>query len=128
MSDQMAFDFTAVRASDPETSRLAAIFVFPNVEAHRARVLAALAHAGPGGLTDFELEQVVGIKQTSCGKRRGELRDAGLVEALFVVDDQHPCGKRPVRRLAPSGTPAQVWVVTDAGVEAAARLAVGEVA
>lgn len=128
MSDQMAFDFTAVRASDPETSRLAAIFVFPNVEAHRARVLAALAHAGPGGLTDFELEQVVGIKQTSCGKRRGELRDSGLVEPLHVPDLEHPCGRRPVRRLAPSGTPAQVWTITPAGADAAARLTESQVA
>ena len=123
MTDQIAFDFTAAaRTTDPETSHLAAIYVMPNVEAHRARVLSALVAAGPSGLTDFELEAVVGIKQTSCGKRRGELRDAGLVEALSVPDD-HPSGRRPVRRLAPSGAPSQVWVVTEAGIAAAARLA-----
>jgi len=34
----------------------------------------------------------------------------GVIPPRLIVDDQHPCGKRPVRRLAPSGTPAQVWV------------------
>lgn len=91
-------------------------------------MLAALVAAGPAGLTDFELEAVTTIKQTSSGKRRGELRDAGLVEPLFVPDAEHPCGKRPVRRLAPSGTPSQVWVVTEAGIKAAARLVESEVA
>lgn len=128
MTDQLEFDWTAVRSTDPETSRLAAIYTFPNVGRDRARVLVALAAAGAAGLTDFELERETGIKQTSCGKRRGELRDDGLVQALSTPDGEHPCGRRPVRRLAPSGTPAQVWAVTPAGVEAAARLTESAVA
>lgn len=117
MTDQMAFDFTAARRADPETSRLAAIFVFPNVANDRLRVLTALAGAGAEGLTDFELERVTGIKQTSGGKRRGELRDGGFVEQLLVPDAEHPCGRRPVRRPAPSGALSQVWVLSAAGWE-----------
>jgi hypothetical protein len=88
----------AVRHTDPETSRAAATDAAANAHTHRNRVLVALRDAGADGLTDFELADRLGLQQTSAGKRRGELRDAGL-----VVDSGR---KRP----APSGSAAIVWV------------------
>jgi uncharacterized protein YdaL len=58
----------------------------------------------PAGLTDFELAARSGLQQTSIGKRRGECMKAGLVEAA------------PATRPAPSGSLAQVWRITDAGL------------
>jgi predicted transcriptional regulator len=65
----------------------------------------------PGGLTDFELADKTGRQQTSIGKRRGELFAVGLVEVLR--DGQGD----PVKRPAPSGALALVWVITSAGVD-----------
>jgi hypothetical protein len=94
-----------VRITDPETSWLAA-YKTPWLRAHdRWNVL--LAHAAHrGGLTDFELGDIVGRQQTSAGKRRGELRDNGLIEATDL------------KRNAPSGSPAIVWRITAAGLRA----------
>ena len=84
-----------VRRTDPDTSREAAA---PDRARDRDRAYAALSRA-VDGLTDFELAAAIGRQQTSAGKRRGELRDAGL-----VVDSG-------VRRPAPSGSSAIVWRV-----------------
>jgi hypothetical protein len=84
------------RATDPDTSWAAASDARRNASTHRARALAML-RAHPAGLTDFELADLLGVGQTSIGKRRGELRDQG-----FVVDSG-------VRRPAPSGSAAIVW-------------------
>lgn len=88
------------RRSDPETSHAAANQFRPR-EAH-TNVLAALREFG--NATDFELAARLGLQQTSVGKRRGELRDAGLVE---------DSGKR---RCSPSGSSAIVWKIKQ-GVE-----------
>ena len=85
--------FRRVRTTDPDTSHDAAA---PDRARDRDRAYAALARVAEG-LTDFELATVIGRQQTSAGKRRGELRDAGL-----VVDSG-------VRRPAPSGSFAIVW-------------------
>ena len=85
----------------------------------------ALAAAGAEGLTDFELEAAVGVKQTSIGKRRGELTTIGLVARLMIPDADHPCGSRPARRPAPSGAPSAVWAITPLGIEYAAKVAGG---
>lgn len=87
------------RTNDLDTSKSAG-----NIEraTDRRRAL-ALHQAHPGGLTDFELAELMGRQQTSAGKRRGELRDIGL-----VVDSGR-------RRLAPSGASAIVWQITAAG-------------
>jgi hypothetical protein len=84
------------RRTDPATSWSAASDAGVNASTHRGRALAAL-RAAPDGLTDFELADLLGVQQTSIGKRRGELRDAGL-----VVDSG-------TRRPAPSGSAAIVW-------------------
>lgn len=84
------------RATDPPTSWAAARQAAPRAGTNRALALRVL-RSHPDGLTDFELADLTGMQQTSIGKRRGELRDAGLVRAT----DR--------RRPAPSGAAAIVW-------------------
>ena len=96
----------ASRKKDPATSREAA-----SINHHAARVAALLAHAdNPDGLTDFELASIIGRQQTSAGKRRGELRDNGLIEGTSI------------RRPSPSGVAATVWRITADGKFAAQRM------
>lgn len=103
-----------VRASDPETSRGAAVVAIGRKALGQGLALEALYRAGERGLTDFELAAVTGWQQTSIGKRRGELRDDGLVCAAFLLDPMS--GDRvSVRRPSPTGTPAQVWELTPSG-------------
>jgi hypothetical protein len=91
---------TNVRPTDPDTSRAAATTHADTRRRDRDLCYAVLQRAGFNGLTDFELAAKVGRQQTSAGKRRGELRDQGLVR---------DSGRR---RKAPSGSLAIVWVVT----------------
>lgn len=91
------------RRSDPATSQGAAVVALHDAAGLRAQCLSALVRCGAEGATDFELASMVGRQQTSAGKRRLELQRAGLVAALIVDGVQ-------VRRPAPSGTPALVWV------------------
>lgn len=98
----------AARREDPDTSQAAAARSPSGRARDRQAVLAALVDH-PHGLTDFELAALVGRQQTSAGKRRGELRDAGFVEATAL------------RRPAPSGSPAIVWRVTQQGILAHLR-------
>jgi hypothetical protein len=97
------------RASDPETSHQAAAAAAVRAGTDRALALRALARAGDRGLTDFELEAATRIKQTSIGKRRGELVKSGYVEFAGA------------KRMAPSGTPAMVWRVTERGLQVTAQ-------
>lgn len=85
------------RSTDPVTSHLAAIDASSRAQTNRDLALATL-RSHPSGLTDFDLADLTGIAQTSIGKRRGELRDAGLVE---------DSGRH---RPSPSGSAAIVWV------------------
>ena len=84
------------RNTDPDTSEDAAKRDPEQRQRDRDRALAAL-RAAPDGLTDYELAAIIGRQQNSAGKRRGELRDAGLVR---------DSGRR---RPAPSGSSAIVW-------------------
>lgn len=84
------------RRADPDTS-IAAGARDPNRRQRDRDAVLAVHRAHPDGLTDFELSAVLGRQQTSVGKRRGELRDAGLIEATSE------------RRRSPSGSPAIVW-------------------
>lgn len=95
------FTSRAARATDPVTSHLAAHDAARTAATMRILALEALREAGERGLTDFELAEILGRQQTSAGKRRGELRDVGLVRDSGM--------KRP----APSGSAAIVWVATD---------------
>lgn len=94
------------RGTDPGTShRAAGGQKGPKLYAAHRQVLAALVEAGDRGLTDFELAERTGRKQTSFGVRRGELVKAGLVRAGEAV------------RPSDTSSDARVWVVTDLGVE-----------
>lgn len=85
-------------------------------DAGRRLVLAALADYGP--MTDFDLAARISrhlgrtVKQTSVGKRRGELRDMGLVE------DTHRKGR------SDTDSPCIVWALTADGEREARSLAV----
>jgi hypothetical protein len=107
MSDDDLFSWAigpGARLTDPETSHLAADRSKALTAADRRMVL--MVHANhPLGLTDFELADITGRQQTSVGKRRGELRDLGLIAE---TTERHP---------APSGSPAIVWKITEAGQE-----------
>jgi hypothetical protein len=99
----------AARNTDPDTSWEAAYRFLAGKATDRRKVL--LLHARyPHGMTDFELAERMGRQQTSVGKRRGELRDKGLIEAT------------PLRRNAPSDSPAIVWRITRFGQAVAAEL------
>lgn len=87
------------RRTDPITSHQAARLADTTADTNRALALRTL-RAHPDGLTDFELAELTGLQQNSVGKRRGELRDAGLVEDT---------GKR---RPSTTGSPAIVWRAT----------------
>lgn len=91
------------RKTDPDTSHEAARYAALNAATLRAMALRELVAAGDAGLTDFELAARCRSQQTSVGKRRGELRDSGLVE---------DSGER---RPSPSGAAAIVWRATEQG-------------
>jgi hypothetical protein len=95
------------RIHDWSTSLAAATSV--RLSAGRLLALQTLA-AYPDGLTDFELSDLTERQQTSIGKRRGELYDYDLVE---VALDDHG---QPLKRPAPSGSPALVWRITPSGL------------
>lgn len=102
---------TAARLTDPDTSHEAA-----QLPRRIDRDWALIALYTSKGLTDFQLATKMSsmtgrpVAQTSAGKRRGELRDAGLVE--------YANEKRP----APSGSPSRVWQLTGKGLVEARRI------
>ena len=91
------------RATDPETSLLAAATATAGLTHNQIVVLTALAAAGDRGMIDHDHEPLNGLKQDTAGKRRGELVDQGL-----VVDSGQ-------RRKTPRGAKAIVWTITPAG-------------
>jgi hypothetical protein len=109
MSATPLLDWTpppAARTSDPDTSHKAAERALSRGSEDRKQALEA-HRAHPEGLTDFELGDLVNRQQTSAGKRRGELRDLGLVRDSGA------------RRASPSGSSAIVWQITEEGKNAA---------
>lgn len=101
------FPYPLARNSDPSTSFEAARDASFKASAHRVKALQALFDFGP--MTDFELADATGLQQTSIGKRRKDCQDAGFVD-IFTDKD----GVK-VKRLAPSGSNALVWKLTQAG-------------
>lgn len=87
------------RRTDPETSHEAADLNKEERDIIRERVYQYLKQMGDYGATDYELEKALKVYRTSAGKRRGELRDAGLV----VATDQ--------RRRTTGKATAIVWKV-----------------
>lgn len=88
------------KATEPETQRDAAIYLYPESGTQRLKVLDAIERAG--GLADEQGEDVTGMLHQSYTARRRELVTGG-----WVVDS----GRRRENR---SGTGAVVWVLSDA--------------
>jgi hypothetical protein len=100
----------SVRVNDPDTCQEPT-----EVRMSSGRLKALAAHyMHPEGLTDFELAALTDTAQTSIGKRRGELEQAGLIVATTI------------RRPAPSGAKAIVWRITSQGVGYIVRLGESE--
>jgi hypothetical protein len=114
MDTQPTFDFytrEAARATDPVTSVMAAEQVAPHVHAGQMKALAVFYRYPVQAFDDFELAERTGIKQTSVGKRRGELERMGYVE-------------RRERRPSPSrltNSTVYSFRITDAGLHFYAR-------
>lgn len=111
---QNAFDFKperAARATDPETSRLAAEQIAPHVHAGQMKALAVFYRYPVSSFDDFQLAELTGVKQTSIGKRRKELETMGYVE-------------KTARRESPSKltrSVVQAYRITEAGLTFYAR-------
>jgi hypothetical protein len=84
----------------PETSRAAAVDLFPRSGNQRVQVLASIHAAGERGRTDYELERR-GFTRSSASTRRFELQQLGWVK---------DSGKR---RPTGTGQMAIVWVLSD---------------
>lgn len=108
MTDDLFTYRPAARNTDPVTSHQAAQRHPFKRQKDCLAVLIVHSHH-PAGLTDFELAHMMRRQQTSVGKRRGELRDSGLIE------------ETEIKRKSPSGSPALVWRITEAGMKEAAR-------
>jgi hypothetical protein len=81
MTAQLSFDdVPRARATDPHTSWEAACANAYGRSDDRRRTHEYLLAIAPNCASDFDLEQALGVKQTSIGQRRKELVDAGLVE------------------------------------------------
>lgn len=91
---------------DGDTAQAAADSQTPErLTRDRRLALVELAKAYPYGLTDFELASRTGRKQTSIGKRRWELVDAGM-----AIDTDE-------RRPSDTGAMAKVWAITTFGLQ-----------
>lgn len=90
------------RRNDPDTA-IEASNLHPRLRQSDRRQALLLHAVHPDGMTDFELATLMHRQQTSAGKRRGELRDLGLIEQ---TDERRP---------APSGAASIVWKITAEG-------------
>lgn len=100
---------TLVRATDPQTSRIAA-FGQRRRGTHLRLLLHAYAEHEP--LTDVEAARYAGLERVEATRRASELRGAGLIEPLY--DDEG----RLVTRMLPTRRPGMVCRITAAGREA----------
>lgn len=92
-----------VRRDHPDTSRLAARLIAPKSGTKRQQVLAAIATAEPGGITDEGIQRVLGMNPSTERPRRVE-----LVEEGWVTDS----GERVREKERASMI---LWVLTDQG-------------
>jgi hypothetical protein len=96
----------AARATDPDTSHLAAVTAIHTAAGDRVLALEHLIAAGDNGLTHHCLAHLTGRKQTSIGVRVNELVQQGLVVRRIREDGT------PDRRIPLSGSSmaCAVWV------------------
>jgi len=89
------------RRSDPDTSKAAAASMKGEAGTQRWNILNALYHGGPP--TADALDESLGLRVTSAGRRMSELQETSLVRMLRE--------KGPTR----SGRSAHLWEITEAG-------------
>ncbi len=99
------------RSTDPDTSWHAANKAKTVAAEDRIKCLMAHVKAGDSGLTGDELEQVTGRPYQSIGPRRPWLEDNGFIEKAHGV-----------KRANRAGNAEQVYRITPAGYEMAAKL------
>lgn len=102
------------RAGDPVTSKQAAAAV--NLNKRCAEVLAALSRYQLDAFTDSDLAQLTSEDRNIVARRRKDLVDIGLVAPAFGADGTQD------RVPGPRGRWELLWMLTDAGRRAAARL------
>jgi DNA-binding PadR family transcriptional regulator len=95
------FDYAAARATDPDTSKLAAKLLNPST-----LYWACLKVLCTGPATSEEIARVSGHGLQSITPRLSPLEKAGLVE------------KTTMRRAGETGSARIVWAITDKGREA----------
>ncbi len=101
-SDRRPYPATLYNGSPPServnTSEAAAASMKEPSNSIRGRVLETIRYAGPVGMTDDELEQMLGLRHQTASARRRELYLLGKIQST---------GERKTR----SGRRAKVWVV-----------------
>jgi hypothetical protein len=117
---ELEFPAPTARGTDPNTSHGAAIVAIHRAQSGRDAALRALCESDTP-LSDFDLERITGIKQTSIGKRRGDLVTAELVTRAFLLNPD--TGDRVwVNGVSPTGTTCCLWEPTPAGRDLFVRL------
>jgi predicted transcriptional regulator len=96
-----------------DTSERAAMAARPKAPTARTRVRKCLQNAGRRGLTDAEIQQALGMGESTERPRRVE-----LVERKLVLDSGRT-------RLTPSGRSAVVWVAKEFWAEKGEVLPLG---
>jgi hypothetical protein len=102
-----------VRDDALSTSKATARTISVKSGSQRASVLLALYHRGD--LTDFELQEILGLSPSSERPRRGELVDAGFVRPVLNGE-----GAGITKRH--NGSDWQLWQLTDDGESVASGL------
>ena len=77
------FEVPRARNTDPATSHAAARSMWVGAVVHRRKILDALLY---GPLTADQLDEAIGWRATTAGRRLGELVKAGHVERLEATD------------------------------------------
>lgn len=109
MADQLDLLSAMYRSTDPDTSRAAAM----RTNTSRGRRIVLLTLLRYGAMTDFEIAARTGEDKGSMSKRRGELTTAKFGSCVMR------CGTG----VSPTGSPAAVWCLTEAGVREAEQIA-----
>ena len=90
----------AARLTNPDTSHAAAQSMREQARVQRAQIVACLRQHGP--MTADEIDQQMGYRPTTAGRRMAELAKLGTVRTNGET------------RLTRSGRAAEVWDVTEA--------------
>jgi len=102
-----------VRSDALSTSKATARTIAVKSGSQRAAVLLALYHRGD--LSDFEIQEILGLSPSSERPRRGELVDAGFVRPVLNGE-----GGGVTKRH--NGSDWQLWQLTDDGASVASGL------